>query len=435
MEAQTYDGALDRGLEGVLACTSQISTIHGSTLLYRGYKIEDLAAHASFEEVVHLLWEGRLPTRRELDALASELGQAAPLPPSSFGWFHGLPTKVHPMDFLHAVVAGLSLHDPDANVIEDKANRRKAIRLTGRLGSIITAYHRVRSGQWPVQPDPSRSLAWNFLNGIARGRARSRARCATSTAASCCTPTTSCNASAFSARVTSSTLSGLYSSVMAAIGTLKGPLHGGANEQVIRMLLEIGKPEKVAAYLDDALAGKRKVMGFGHRVYKEGDPRAKVLKAMSQRLTREAGCAQLYEMSAMLEERMASEKGLIPNVDFYSATVYYAMKIPTDLFTPLFAASRVAGWCAHVMEQYANNRIYRPRALYVGPDRPQLGADRPAQGAVDGLSGQCGAGAGRGRCSGARRGGVRGGWRSEGPQGPLRATLASLALGCRGPLS
>jgi citrate synthase len=366
MEAQSYDGALDRGLEGVLACTSKISTIHGSTLLYRGYRIEDLAANAGFEEVVHLLWEGRLPTRRELDELAGELGRAAPLPPSSFGWFHGLPTQVHPMDFLHAVVAGLSLHDPDANVIEEKANRRKAIRLTGRLGSIITAYHRVRSGQWPVQPDPSRSLAWNFLNGIVEGEPDP----AMVRDLDCCLVLHAdheLNASAFSARVTSSTLSGLYSSVMAAIGTLKGPLHGGANEEVIRMLLEIGKPGKVAAYLDDALAGKRKVMGFGHRVYKEGDPRAKVLKAMSQRLTKQAGCAHLFEMSAMLEERMANEKGLIPNVDFYSATVYYAMKIPTDLFTPLFAASRVAGWCAHVMEQYANNRIYRPRALYAGP--------------------------------------------------------------------
>ena len=366
MEAQSYDGALDRGLEGVLACTSQISTIHGSTLLYRGYRIEDLAAHASFEEVVHLLWEGRLPSQRELDALSAQLREAAPLPPSSFGWFHGLPTKVHPMDFLHAVVAGLSLHDPDANVIEEKANRRKAIRLTGRLGSIITAYHRVRIGQWPVQPDPSRSLAWNFLNGIVEGEPDP----GLVRDLDCCLVLHAdheLNASAFSARVTSSTLSGLYSSVMAAIGTLKGPLHGGANEQVIQMLLEIGQPKKVSAYLDDALAGKRKVMGFGHRVYKEGDPRAKVLKAMSQRLTREAGCAHLYEMSAMLEERMANEKGLIPNVDFYSATVYYAMKIPTDLFTPLFAASRVAGWCAHVMEQYANNRIYRPRALYAGP--------------------------------------------------------------------
>jgi citrate synthase len=366
MEAQVYDGALDRGLEGVLACTSRISTIHGTTLLYRGYRIEDLAAHAGFEEVVHLLWEGRLPTRRELDALQAELGRAAPLPPSSFGWFHGLPTKVHPMDFLHAVVAGLSLHDPDANVIEDAANRRKAIRLTARLGSIITAYHRVRTGQWPIQPDPSRSLAWNFLNGIVEGEPDP----GLVRDLDCCLVLHAdheLNASAFSARVTSSTLSGLYSSVMAAIGTLKGPLHGGANEQVIQMLLEIGRPENVRGYLDDALAGKRKVMGFGHRVYKEGDPRAKVLKAMSQRLTQRAGCAHLFEMSAMLEERMASEKGLIPNVDFYSATVYYAMKIPPDLFTPLFAASRVAGWCAHVMEQYANNRIYRPRALYAGP--------------------------------------------------------------------
>jgi citrate synthase len=366
MEAQSYDGALDRGLEGVLACTSSISTIHGTTLLYRGYRIEDLAAHAGFEEVVHLLWEGRLPTRRELDALSAELGRAAPLPPSSFGWFHGLPTKVHPMDFLHAVVAGLSLHDPDANVIEEAANRRKAIRLTARLGSIITAYHRVRTGQWPIQPDPSRSLAWNFLNGIVEGEPDP----ALVRDLDCCLVLHAdheLNASAFSARVTSSTLSGLYSSVMAAIGTLKGPLHGGANEQVIKMLLEIGKPENVPGYLDDALQGKRKVMGFGHRVYKEGDPRAKVLKAMSQRLTQQAACPHLFEMSAMLEERMASEKGLIPNVDFYSATVYYAMKIPPDLFTPLFAASRVAGWCAHVMEQYANNRIYRPRALYAGP--------------------------------------------------------------------
>src|SRR5262245_52711460 len=269
MEAQSYDGALDRGLEGVLACTSSISTIHGTTLLYRGYRIEDLAEHAGFEEVVYLLWEGRLPTRRELESFSAELRQAAPLPPSSFGWFHGLPTQVHPMDFLHAVVAGLSLHDPDANVIEDKANRRKAIRLTGRLGSIVTAYNRVRSGQWPVQPDPSKSLAWNFLRGLDRrdpDPAQERDL-------DCCLVLHAdheLNASAFSARVTSSTLSGIYSSVMAAIGTLKGPLHGGANEQVMRMLLEIGTADGVEAWIDEALPAKRKVMGFAHRLYKEG---------------------------------------------------------------------------------------------------------------------------------------------------------------------
>jgi citrate synthase len=175
------------------------------------------------------------------------------------------------------------------------------------------------------------------------------------------------NASAFSARVTSSTWSGLYSSIMAAIGTLKGPLHGGANEQVIRMLLEIATPDRIESYLDDALAGKRKVMGFGHRVYKEGDPRARILREMSRELTREAGRPELYAMSVRLEELMAERKGLIPNVDFYSASVYWSLGIPPDLFTPIFAMSRVSGWCAHVLEQYANNRIYRPRGKYVGP--------------------------------------------------------------------
>src|SRR5690606_31081960 len=175
------------------------------------------------------------------------------------------------------------------------------------------------------------------------------------------------NASAFSARVTSSTLSGIYSSVMAAIGTLKGPLHGGANEQVMRMLLEIGTPSRLGAWIDEALASRRKVMGFGHRVYKEGDPRAAILERMSREITQETGRPELYEMSAAIEEIMAERKGLIPNVDFYSATVYHGMGIPIDLFTPVFAASRVAGWCAHVLEQYANNRIYRPRGKYTGP--------------------------------------------------------------------
>ena len=287
------------------------------------------------------------------------------------------------MDFLHAVVAGLSLHDPDANVIEDKANRRKAIRLTGRLGS---DRHRLPPRAERTVAAAARSGALARLElPVHAARAASPTR-GTVRDLDCCLVLHAdheLNASAFSARVTSSTLSGLYSSVMAAIGTLKGPLHGGANEQVMRMLLEIGKPEKVEAYLDEALAGKRKVMGFGHRVYKEGDPRAKILKAMSQRLTRETGCARaLRDERRCSRSRWPNEKGLIPNVDFYSATVYYAMKIPIDLFTPVFAASRVAGWCAHVIEQYANNRIYRPRAQLRRPDRPQLGADRPAQGAV-----------------------------------------------------
>ncbi|HVN37108.1 MAG TPA: citrate/2-methylcitrate synthase [Myxococcota bacterium] len=363
---QEYRGALDKGLEGVVACSTAISTIAGTTLLYRGYTIEDLAENATFEEVVFLLWYGRLPKADELERFERELRAAMPLPPESFGWFHGLPTEVHPMDFLHAVVAGLSLHDPDANVIQFDANIRKAVRLTARLATIVAAYDRVRNGQWPLQPLPGRSLAWNFLYML-HGREPEAKRVRQLDTCLILHADHELNASAFSARVTSSTLSGMYSSVMAAIGTLKGPLHGGANEQVMRMLQEIGGPSRLEAYLDDALGGKRKVMGFGHRVYKEGDPRAAILKRMSRELTAETGHPELYEMSAAIEEIMQERKGLIPNVDFYSATVYYSMGIPIDLFTPVFAASRVAGWCAHTLEQYANNRIYRPRGYYNGP--------------------------------------------------------------------
>lgn len=365
-ETPIYDGALDRGLEGVVACNTAISTIAGTTLLYRGYTIEDLAAHATFEEVVYLLWFGELPTGEELARFQREMDEAMALPPASFGWFHGLPTDVHPMDFLHAVVAGLSLHDPDANVLSFEANHRKAVRLTARLATIIAAYDRVRNGQWPLQPLPGRSLAWNFLYML-HGKEPTPRRVRQFETCLVLHADHELNASAFSARVTSSTLSGMYSSIMSAIGTLKGELHGGANEQVMRMLLDVGSPKRLEAYLDEAIAAKRKVMGFGHRVYKEGDPRAAILKRMSAELTAENGRPELYEMSAAMEEYMHERKGLIPNVDFYSATVYYSMGIPIDLFTPVFAASRVSGWCAHVLEQYQNNRIYRPRGNYVGP--------------------------------------------------------------------
>lgn len=365
-DVHIYEGALDRGLEGVVACSTAISTIAGTTLLYRGYTIEDLAAQATFEEVVYLLWFGELPDADQLARFQREMDEAMALPPESFGWFHGLPTDVHPMDFLHAVVAGLSLHDPDANVLSFEANHRKAVRLTARLATIVAAYDRVRNGQWPLQPLSGRSLAWNFLYML-HGREPSPRRVRQLDTCLVLHADHELNASAFSARVTSSTLSGLYSSVMAAIGTLKGELHGGANEQVMRMLLEVGSPKRLEAYLDEAIAAKRKVMGFGHRVYKEGDPRAAILKRMSAELTAETGRPELYEMSAAMELYMHERKGLIPNVDFYSASVYFSMGIPIDLFTPVFAASRVAGWCAHVLEQYQNNRIYRPRGRYVGP--------------------------------------------------------------------
>jgi len=370
----TLDAAIDKGLEGVVACSTSISTIDGTTLLYRGYTIEDVAENLTFEEVVHLLWEGELPTAQEAGDLRESLGQSLALPAEMRMWLMGLPKNVHSMDFLSAVVAGLALHDPDANLLGREATLRKAIRLTGRIGTIIGAFERARAGKWPLEPVHSQSVAWNLLRGIRGGEpdpqhVRDLDVCLILHADH------ELNASAFSARVTASTLTGLYSSVMSAIGTLKGSLHGGANESVMRMLGEIGSVERVEGYLKEQLEARAKIMGFGHRVYREGDPRAKILKRMSERLTDSVGRGELYQMSARLEELMLERKGLIPNVDFYSASVYTALGIPPDLFTPIFAASRVAGWCAHVLEQYENNRIYRPRARYVGARGRSVAAD------------------------------------------------------------
>jgi citrate synthase len=276
-----------------------------------------------------------------------------------------MPTAAHPMDFLSAVVAGLTLHDPDSNQITRAATLRKAIRLTARLGQIVGAYEQVRRGRWPIEPDRGRSLAWNLLRSIT-GEAPAPEVERDFEVCLILHADHELNASAFSARVTASTQSGLYSSVLSAIGTLKGPLHGGANQAVISMLRDIRTRDRVEPYLAGLLQRREKVMGFGHRVYKDGDPRAKILRAMSQRLCESHGSREFHDISIRLESLMADRKGLIPNVDFYSATVYDALGIPDDLFTPVFAASRVAGWCAHVLEQYENNRIYRPRARYTG---------------------------------------------------------------------
>ncbi len=374
-EVATLDAAIDKGLEGVIACSTRISTIDGTTLLYRGYTIEDLAANLTFEEVIHLLWEGELPTARQREELAEKLGKSLALPAEMRMWLMGLPKDVHAMDFLSAVLAGLALHDPDANQLGREATLRKAIRLTGRIGTTIGAFARARTGQWPLDPVPSQSFAWNLLRGIL-GEEPDPQHVRDLDVCLILHADHELNASAFSARVTASTLSGIYSSVMSAIGTLKGPLHGGANEAVMRMLGEIGSVDRVEPYLTEHLEAHGKIMGFGHRVYREGDPRAKILKRMSERLTRSVGRSELYEMSVRLEELMAERKGLIPNVDFYSASVYTALGIPPDLFTPIFAASRIAGWCAHVMEQYENNRIYRPRARYVGALRRSVKEDK-----------------------------------------------------------
>jgi citrate synthase len=356
------------GLEGVVAAQSRISDVNGTEgwLIYSGYDIHDLAEHATFEEVIYLLWNGRLPTRSELDHLKEQLSQEAGLP-SEIQWFiSAIPKDTNPMDMLRTVVSALSLFDPDSADMSIEANQRKAIRLTAKFPTIVTTFQRVRSGLESVEPRRDLSIAANFLYTL-RGELPDEVATRTMDVALVLHADHELNASTFAARVTAATLSDIHSAIVSAIGTLKGPLHGGANEGVIKNLLEIGSLDKVEAWVMKAFADKQKIMGFGHRVYRTLDPRAVHLREMSRQLGERTGEKKWYEMSMKMAEVVAREKGLNPNVDFFSASTYYALGIPTDLFTPIFACSRISGWTAHVLEQYANNRLIRPRAEYVGP--------------------------------------------------------------------
>ncbi len=361
--------AIDKGLEGIVACTTRISSIQGNTLTYRGYAIEDLAENSNFEETIWLLWNDRLPTAAELEGFRKELFAASRLEPEVKELMKTLQqaanSKTHPMDYLRTVVSTLSLRDPEVADNSEAALRRKSLRLTAQISSIVGAYERVRKGQPLVEPVEGKGLAWNLLWQMF-GKEPTADHVKIMDTALILHADHEINCSAFSARVTASSLSDLHSAVVSAIGTLKGPLHGGANEAVIKMLKEIGTIDKAKTYVEQALEGKQKVMGIGHRVYKNGDPRAKILRKISERITKEAGQPELYEMSVLIDDTMLEKKGLMPNVDFYSASVYHCMGLPHDLFTPLFAASRIAGWCAHVIEQLAANRIYRPRGEYAG---------------------------------------------------------------------
>lgn len=366
-ETQIYEGALDKGLEGVVACTTAVSFIVGNTLNYRGYTIEDLAANSTFEEVVFLLWNNRLPKKAELDSLRAELTKEMVLDADYVKALKALPTNVHPMAWLRTAVS-LSAHwDPQANDNSDAANRAKALRLTAKMGSIVCAFAAIRAGKDLLAPKADKSIAWNFMYMLKGGEPEAELVKVFDTCL-ILHADHELNCSAFATRVTASSLSDLHSAIVSAIGALKGPLHGGANEQVILMLNKIGTIEKAQEFVKAALAAKEKVMGIGHRVYKDGDPRAKILRSMSEKLTKKVGKGHLYEMSTLIDDTMNKEKGLMPNVDFYSATVYDSMGITTDLFTPIFAVSRIAGWCAHAFEQYANNRIYRPRGKWAGQE-------------------------------------------------------------------
>ena len=362
------------GLEDVVAATSAICYLDGDrgVLAYSGYDIHDLARGASFEEVCYLLWHGRLPSRAELGDLQSQLAAARPLPEGVLRLMKQLPAS-DGMDVLRTMTSVLSHFDADAADNSPQANYRKAVRLTGQIASLVAIYGRMHAGGGLIQPDPALGHAANFLYMLTGERPNALSTRAFDIAL-VLHADHELNASTFAARVAAATLTDLHSAIVGAIGTLKGPLHGGANADVMRLLIEIGQDtnaEKVEEAIRSKLARKVKIPGFGHRVYHTEDPRATHLRRMSKELGERAGNSRWFEMSQRIEQIVKTEKKLNANVDFYSASTYYTLGIPIDLFTPIFAVSRVSGWTAHCLEQYSNNRLIRPRTDYIGPAYPQ----------------------------------------------------------------
>jgi citrate synthase len=368
--ATTEGSGLIRGLEGVVAAETQLCDLDGANgrLAYRGYDIADLARHATFEEVTYLLLHGDLPKAAALDALVVGLTAAREIPREMLQIFRMAPKGTDPMRVLQASVAILGMSDPDATDNSHGANVRKAVRLTSQFAVTICAHHRVRQGLEPVPPLAGLSHAANFLYMLTGDRP-SAAAVKAFDASLTLYAEHELNASTFTTRVITSTLSDMHSAVAGGVGALKGTLHGGAGEAVMRTLLEIGEVANVDTFADRALAEKRRLMGFGHRVYKAGDPRAAILRGMAEEACRQSGQFKWYEMAVRLHERIGKAKGLIPNVDFYSAPLFYSLGIPVDLFTPVIAAGRIAGWSANIIEQHDDNRLIRPRADYVGPKR------------------------------------------------------------------
>jgi len=362
------------GLEDTVATSSAICYLDGDrgVLAYGGYDIHDLARPGTFEEICFLLFHRRLPTRAELGDLQSQLVAARPLPEAVLRLMRSLPPG-DGMDALRTLTSALSHYDPDASDSTPQANDRKAVRLTAQIASLVATLGRLNGGHGLIQPDPVLGHAANFLYMLTGDRPSGLATRAFDVAL-ILHADHELNASTFAARVAAATLTDLHSAIVAAIATLKGPLHGGANADVMRMLLEVGEggtPEKAEEVVRAKLARKEKIPGFGHRVYHTEDPRATHLRQMSRDLGRRASQPVWFDMSERIETVVKAEKKLNPNVDFYSASTYYALGIPIDLFTPIFAVSRISGWTAHVLEQYANNRLIRPRAEYVGPEYPQ----------------------------------------------------------------
>jgi 2-methylcitrate synthase len=358
------------GLEGVVATSSTICFIDGEqgVLSYFGYNIHTLAENATFEETIYLLWNGKLPNESELSQLKSALVAERELPNEVTEFLRGVPKGALPMDVLRTAVSMLSLYDPTAPDNSLKANVQKAIKLMAKVATIVTSYDRLRNGREVVPGDPSLGYAANFLYTLT-GKKPDEVMERVFDIALILHADHELNASTFAARVTAATLSDIYSAVTSAIGALKGPLHGGANEDVIRLLLATKSPDDAVQKVKEKLNNKVKIAGFGHRVYRTVDPRAIHLKKLSEELGKRTGQVELFEKSSRIEQTVHDLKGLNANVDFYSASTYYSLGIPIDLFTPIFAVSRMSGWTAHILEQYRNNRLIRPRADYTGaPD-------------------------------------------------------------------
>ena len=358
------------GLEDVVVSTSDICFIDGreGRLVYRGYDVDDLAAHSSFEEVVYLLWHGALPTKKEYDAFYKALSSSAnrKLPSGLLALLRTLPKKTTPMEVLRTGVSALSAWDPDAADNSREASIRKATRLTAQMPTLVAAWERIRRSRTPVAPNPKLSLAANFLYMMS-GKKPTELAVKTFDVALILHADHEFNASTFAARVTAATMSDMHSAITSAIGALKGPLHGGANEQVMLMVEKIKDPAKAEAWIRKAIADKARIMGFGHRVYRVEDPRAKHLRRLASELGRQVGDESKVQILNTVARVVTEQKHIYPNVDLFSGAGYAAMGIPTDQFTPIFAMSRVAGWAAHVLEQHGNNRLIRPRAEYTGP--------------------------------------------------------------------
>jgi citrate synthase len=357
-----------KGLEDIIAAETAVSDIDGKLgrLFYVGYDIHELAETSTFEEIVYLLHNLELPNKSQLDEVTEQLVDERGLDAFVEGLMPTMVQQTSPMSMLRTTVSAMSAHDPDGWDQSSEANYRKAIRLIARFPTVIAAFDRLRNKEEALKPNPKLSHAGNFL-WMLTGREPDEEAARILDVCLMLHADHTMNASTFAARVAASTLADIHSATTAAIATLKGPLHGGANEAVMKTLLEIDDPAKVADAVKAKLAAKERIMGFGHRVYKTEDPRATHLRKLSQRAGEMAGEMKWYEMSRTMEQVVQEEKGLYPNVDFFAASVYYSLGIPVDLFTPIFAASRVAGWTAHIREQYADNRLIRPESAYVGP--------------------------------------------------------------------